>query len=94
VGKGRDRADSLAEAVARCPKLAHLKRLSFHGAGLGSAGGRALAASPHLANLEVLDLRNNPRLLAKATVRKRFGKRVWLDYDDVQGLPIGYQLAD
>jgi uncharacterized protein (TIGR02996 family) len=94
VGAGRDRADALAEEVAGCSKLAHLKRLSFAAAGLGSDGGRALAASPYLANLEILDLRNNPRLLARATVRKRFGKRVWLDYDDVQGIPIGYQSAD
>jgi uncharacterized protein (TIGR02996 family) len=94
VGAGSDRADALAEEVARCPKLAHLKRLNFHAAGLGSVGARALAASPYLMNLEVLDLRSNSRIRATATVRKRFGKRVWLDYDDVQGLPIGYQFAD
>jgi uncharacterized protein (TIGR02996 family) len=89
-----DHADPIAEHVARCAKLSRLKRLNFSAAGISSVGGRALAASPHLANLEVLDLRTNPTMRAVATVRKRFGKRVWLDYDDLKGLPIGYQDQD
>ena len=89
-----DLADPLVERVARCENLAGLKWLNFHAAGVSSVGGRALAASPYLANLDVLDLRVNPTLRAVATMRKRFGKRVWLDYDDVQGLPIGNQNRD
>jgi uncharacterized protein (TIGR02996 family) len=84
--------DPLVERVAACAKLAHLKRLSFPAAGIGPNGARALASSPHLANLELLDLRTNSALgRAKAALRKRFGKRVWIDDEDPNGLPLGYQ---
>jgi uncharacterized protein (TIGR02996 family) len=87
--------DSLAVRVAGCAKVANLKRLSFEAAGIGPTGARALANSPHLANLELLDLRTNRALGAEKTaLRKRFGKRVWFGSDDMTGLPIGYQDAD
>jgi len=43
---------------------------------IGNAGADALAASPHLAQLRMLDLRNNPQIDARATrnaLRRRFG---------------------
>lgn len=88
-------ADPLAVRLASCEKLRGLKKLSLYAAGVGVAGGRALAASSHLKDLEVLDLRTNSQLGAsKAALRKRFGNRVWFDYDDMKGLPLGYQDRD
>ena len=89
------RADPLVERVAGCAKLANLRRLNLYAAGVGEEGGRALAASPHLANLEVLDLRMNSRLggAAKA-LRKTFGKRVWITQDDLTGFPVGCRDRD
>lgn len=92
---GEADADPLAGRVAGCEKLGGLKRLSFYAAGIGAAGGRALAESPHLNNLEALDLRVNGQLgAAVAALRGRFGKRVWLDYGDLKGRAIGEQDMD
>ncbi|MCI0701305.1 MAG: TIGR02996 domain-containing protein [Planctomycetia bacterium] len=85
------RSDSLIERLAAMPKLAGLKWLNLLASAVGARGGEALAQSPHLANLEVLDLRENPSLgIASKALRKKFGKRVWLEYDDRKGFPVRY----
>jgi hypothetical protein len=53
------RARDRMPAVAACPQLALARRLTLAGEWAGSAEAAALAASPHLANLERLDLSAN-----------------------------------
>jgi uncharacterized protein (TIGR02996 family) len=74
AGLGDDGARALAEG--RWPAL---RRLYLAHNRIGDAGARALAASPHLAGLDRLELANNPiRRAAAAALRERFGDRVRL----------------
>jgi uncharacterized protein (TIGR02996 family) len=63
-----------------------VRRLDLTGCGIGNEGGEALAGSPRLRKLELLDLRDNP--LDRATIgalRKRFGNRVLFTERDLTG---------
>lgn len=71
-GNRADDATAVDLADGRFPDLAEL----WLGSNLvGNRGGAALAASPHLANLRLLDLRNNAVNdgAAQAALRRRFG---------------------
>jgi uncharacterized protein (TIGR02996 family) len=85
-----DRWSRVAVAIARSSCLQALRRLRLAGCGIGDAGGRALADSPHLDGLDVLDLTDNPM---SPTVRyqllDRFGWRVIFDYRDCAGFRVG-----
>jgi uncharacterized protein (TIGR02996 family) len=79
--------DKGAKAIAECGSLKTLRKLRLCARPHGSrsqllvldAGGLALAASPHLENLEHLDLRYNAFSgNAKQALRARFGERVVL----------------
>jgi hypothetical protein len=62
-------------ALADSPSLCNLETLGLARTDLGTAGARALAASPHLARLRSLDLRDNViGNKARAALRLRFGK--------------------
>lgn len=91
-----ERADAIAARLAEQTwSVGRLKRLVLAGAGVGGEGGRALAESASLAKLEILDLRHNPGLGAsRALLREKFGPRVWLDHDDLQGLAYGFVYPD
>jgi uncharacterized protein (TIGR02996 family) len=91
-----ERADPIAARLAeKTWSAGGLKRLVLAGAGVGGEGGRALAQSASLAKLETLDLRHNPGLGAsRESLRERFGSRVWLDHDDLQGLTYGFVYPD
>lgn len=52
--------DSDAQAIARADAMRSLRYLSLAGNRIGRAGVEALAASPWLAHLDVLDLSSNP----------------------------------
>src|SRR5262249_22665516 len=70
-----------AHVVATAQPLTALRRLLLSGNAVGDVGARALAESPHLGGLEVLDLRDSGTRLKPATVearRARFGGRVLL----------------
>lgn len=63
--------------------MARLSDLDLHGNCAGSAGGRALAESPHLGDIEHLDLRDNDGETpisdeVKQLLTRRFGERVLL----------------
>lgn len=75
-GNGADDDTAAALADGRFPALAELWLGSNV---IGSRGGRALAASPHLAGLRTLDLRgNNIDHPTRATLLTKFGSRVEL----------------
>jgi uncharacterized protein (TIGR02996 family) len=79
----------LATTLARCPGLAGLKRLWLRHAGVGDEGGRALARSPHLAGLGLLNLEGNalsPNV--EAELRQRFGGRLCLGRPDYPNFTI------
>jgi uncharacterized protein (TIGR02996 family) len=81
---------ALAVAVANCPGLAGLRRLRLRHLGVGDAGGRALARSPHLAGLEFLGLEGNalsPEV--EAELRGRFGRRLSLGPPDFPNFTLG-----
>jgi uncharacterized protein (TIGR02996 family) len=85
------RANPVANLVATHDKFAALRHLSLCAAGVSQSAGRALANAAHLGGLEVLDLRHNHALrAAKSTLRKRFGKRVWLSDADTHGFAVRY----
>jgi uncharacterized protein (TIGR02996 family) len=74
---------NVAMAIAGSACLRSLRGLSLSGCGIGDAGGRALANSPHLDDLAVLDLKDNPMSAAvRRRLRARFGRRVFFDYPD------------
>ena len=54
-----DRARDALGAVAACPQLALVRRLAITGSELQNADAAALARSPHLGNLQHLDLTRN-----------------------------------
>lgn len=63
-----------------------MRGLSLSGCGIGDAGGLALADSPHLGDLAILDLKHNPMSAAvRRRLRARFGRRVLFDYRDHAG---------
>ena len=51
--------DETAEAIAREPRAASIRRLALTGVKVGDAGAAALGRSPHLAHLRSLDLHDN-----------------------------------
>ncbi len=71
--------DRGAAALAEVPWARGLKVLWLANQ-MGNAGAEALARSPHLENLERLELKDNHRLTTRGAraLRKRFGKRVVL----------------
>jgi uncharacterized protein (TIGR02996 family) len=79
----------VAVQIADGACLGTLRRLSLARCGIGDAGGQALADSPHLADLAVLDLSDNPM---SPSVRYRlldqFGWRVIFDYRDHAGFRV------
>jgi uncharacterized protein (TIGR02996 family) len=80
--------DADAEALAATPWVARLRVLNLWHNSIGDRGVRALLESPHLAKVELLDLRENLRTgyrrsvpispQTRAALKKRFGKRVVL----------------
>ena len=56
---GRHIGDAGAKALAACPALAGLTRLSLRNCGIGEVGAAALFASPHLQGLVELNLGRN-----------------------------------
>jgi uncharacterized protein (TIGR02996 family) len=87
-GQGRNVA--LATAIARCPGLLGLRRLRLRHAEVGDAGALALAGSPFLAGLELLDLRNNVlSTTAEAALRAAFGERLCLQRRDQDRFTVG-----
>jgi uncharacterized protein (TIGR02996 family) len=80
----------LAEALARCPGLAGLRRLRLRHSGVGDEGARALARSPHLAGLELLGLEGNALSPdAEAELRQRFGRHLCLGPPDFPNFTLG-----
>jgi uncharacterized protein (TIGR02996 family) len=74
--RGNRISDAGAAALASAGRLA-LKALHLFNNRIGDAGAQALADSPHLKDLEILDLQRNPISDAtRATLRERFGSRV------------------
>jgi uncharacterized protein (TIGR02996 family) len=85
-----DRWARVAAAVADSACLGTLHRLSLARCGVGDEGGRALADSPHLADLSVLDLTDNPLSPAvRYRLQDQFGGRVIFDYLDHAGFRVG-----
>jgi uncharacterized protein (TIGR02996 family) len=77
----------VAVRMASHPGLAALKHIGLGSCGIGDAGGRALAESPHL-NPDVLNLLGNELSAAvRVALRARYGSRVWLDPSDRNGFP-------
>jgi uncharacterized protein (TIGR02996 family) len=75
-----------ARMIAASGLPGQVRRLDLTGCGIGNVGGQALAASPRLRNLELLDLRDNPLDKAtKAALRKQFGSRVLFSDSDLTG---------
>lgn len=84
-------SESIIVELASQPWLSRIRRLDLHRNHAGDIGGRALAESPHLENIEHLDLRNNDGFdpetgasspmsdTVKRLLKRRFGKRVLLD---------------
>jgi hypothetical protein len=72
--------DGLAAALAGCPGAARLQELRLDVRPLSRAGAEALAASPHLAGLRLLDAPvGRDDRAARALLTARFGKRAVLD---------------
>jgi uncharacterized protein (TIGR02996 family) len=69
-------AGPVLEKVAACPLLARLRGLTVYAHHLGDRLARALAASPHLAALEVLDLGRNRLTDAGAEALAAAGDRL------------------
>lgn len=81
---------ALAQTIAQCGGLSGLRRLHLNHTGVGDEGALALARSPHLAGLEVLDLSNNaPSPEVEAELRERFGKRLCLGKPDWPNFTVG-----
>ena len=78
-----ERSAAVAELVAGSASLSGLHHLDLQNAGIGDAGGRALARSGPLSALRQLDLHGNRLADAtKGVLRDRFGNRIVLsDYD-------------
>jgi uncharacterized protein (TIGR02996 family) len=86
----RDRWADVAIMIANSASVRSLRRLFLVGCGVGNAGARALADSPNLDKLDILDLKYNPLSdAARTRLRRRFGRRVLLDYDDHAGYRVG-----
>jgi uncharacterized protein (TIGR02996 family) len=76
----------VAAAIAGSACLRTLRRLRLAGCGVGDAGGRALADSPYLDDLAVLELSDNPMSPAvRNRLLARFEWRVIFDYRDHAG---------
>lgn len=70
-------------ALAKSPHHACLRELRLASCGIRNRSGIALATSTTLANITLLDLRDNPLDEATRTeLRDRFGERVLLESDD------------
>jgi uncharacterized protein (TIGR02996 family) len=81
-----ERSAGIVERLAASRQFSQLRRLKLVHAGIGDAGGRALAHSAGLAGLKVLLLTGNP--LSEATkelLRVRFGNAVYFDNSDYRG---------
>jgi uncharacterized protein (TIGR02996 family) len=77
-------------AIAGSECLRTLRRLSLARCGIGDAGGQALADSPHLDELTVLDLTDNPlSAVVRYRLLDRFASRVMFDYRDYAGFRAG-----
>jgi uncharacterized protein (TIGR02996 family) len=76
-GNGAD--DGVAGAIAD-GRFPHLTELWLGSNAIGSAGAHELTRSPHLAGLQLLDLRGNAHISAgaQAALKSKFGKRVKL----------------
>ena len=70
---GQPLGDEGAMAVAQ-GRLTSLRELWLSGCGIGEAGGRALAASPHLTGLRELFLYHNQLGASLELLRERFGQ--------------------
>jgi uncharacterized protein (TIGR02996 family) len=89
-GAWHQRWAGVTTAIARSECLRVLRRLSLARCGIGNAGGQALADSPHLENLAVLDLTDNPLSRAvRYRLLERFEWRVIFDYRDHSGFRAG-----
>lgn len=72
--------EAAGRLLAACPRLAALEELHLVLEGVGDEGALALAASPHLAGLRLLDLGGNRfGPAAVEALRQRFGPRVYCD---------------
>jgi hypothetical protein len=84
-----DRWADATVAISSNESLRTLQRLGLARCGIGVAGGQALANSPHVENLAVLDLTDNP---LSPTVRyqllDQFGPRVIFSHRDHTGFRV------
>jgi len=88
-GAWHHRWAGVTAAIAGSERLRTLQRLSLARCGIGDAGAQALADSPHLENLSVLDLSDNPMSPAvRYQLLDRFGLRVIFDYRDHAGFRV------
>jgi hypothetical protein len=81
---------ALATALAGCTGFRNLKRLFLSHGGVGDEGALALARSPHLSGLELLDLSHNalgPEV--EAALRQRFGRALILGREDHRNFTLG-----
>jgi uncharacterized protein (TIGR02996 family) len=86
----RDQWARVPGAIAESACLGTLRRLSLARCEIRDAGGQALADSPHLADLAVLDLTDNPLSPAvRYQLQDRFGWRVIFDHRDHAGFRVG-----
>jgi uncharacterized protein (TIGR02996 family) len=81
--------DAVTERIAGMPVLRHVHRLDLSSCGIGHRGAMALARSPYLDGVEVLNLNGN-HLGKRSTdaLRTKLGDRVCLSYQDQWKHPI------
>jgi uncharacterized protein (TIGR02996 family) len=80
----------LARTIANCRGTVGWKHLRLGHAGIGDEGGLALAQSPYLDELEILDLTNIALSESvQLALRQRFGSSVWFSREDYLGVTLG-----